>query len=142
MSADTGQNIVEIEGNILVSRHKVLRQTIYHHMHQMSLSRGSCLEETGQAAQYRISLGKPFHTIHIDNFHPFVRSKSGNANILVAVDRFMNFMLLRAVQNRSAVLAAQFLHDVASIYGPPTMTPNCMSTFMSTKFKAFRIKHV
>ncbi|KAL1427910.1 hypothetical protein MTO96_003068 [Rhipicephalus appendiculatus] len=66
-------------------------------------------------------VGKPFHSIHIDHLGPFLRSKSGNAYILVAVDGFTKFLLLRAVRNTSARPAAQFLRDVDSIFGPPTM---------------------
>ncbi|KAL1444019.1 hypothetical protein MTO96_030080 [Rhipicephalus appendiculatus] len=62
-------------------------------------------------------VGKPFHSIHIDHLGPFVRSKSGNAYILVAVDGFTKFVLLRAVRNTSAGPAAQFLRDVAGIFG-------------------------
>ncbi|KAL1417894.1 hypothetical protein MTO96_006035 [Rhipicephalus appendiculatus] len=92
-------------------------------------------------------VGKPFHSIHIDHLGPFVRSKSGNAYILVAVDGFTKFVLLRAVRNTSAGPATQFLRDVAGIFGPPTMViTDRGSAFTSAKFKAtcdaFSIKHV
>lgn len=64
-------------------------------------------------------VNKPFHTIHIDHLGPFVLSKSGNTYIIVAVDGFTKFVMLRAVRNTSAGPAVLFLQEIASIFGPP-----------------------
>lgn len=45
---------------------------------------------------------KTFYTIHIDHLEPFVRTQSGNAYIIVAIDGFEKCVLLRAVRNASA----------------------------------------
>lgn len=92
-------------------------------------------------------VNKPFHTIHIDHLGPFVRSKSGNAYIIVAVDGFTKFVLMRAVRNTSAGPAVLFLQEIASVFGPPNVVITDRGTaFTSVKFRAmcetFGITHV
>lgn len=64
---------------------------------------------------------KHFHTIHNYHVRLFVRSKSGSAYTIVAVDGFTMFVLLRAVCKISAGRASLFLVNIAGVFGPPPM---------------------
>lgn len=64
-------------------------------------------------------IGIPFHTLHLDHLGPFVKSKRGNSYVLVIVDGFTKFTILRAVKRTSSSVTARALNEVINIFGAP-----------------------
>lgn len=65
-------------------------------------------------------VGLPFHTIHIDHLGPFPQSRHGNTYLIVAVDAFTKFVLLRPARNTNAQPTVSFLKNIVRLFGPPT----------------------
>lgn len=51
-------------------------------------------------------VGVPFHTLHLDHLGPFPRSKRGNSYLIVAVDGFTTYVILRAARSTAAAGSA------------------------------------
>lgn len=89
----------------------------------------------------------PFHTVHIDHLGPFVRSKRGNAYILVIVDAFTKFVFVRPVRNTKSLVAIRVLEDIFYTFRIPDRIISDRGTcFTSHAFRKFcldkGIKHV
>lgn len=68
----------------------------------------------------------------VDLAGPFPADKNGNTYIVVAVDSFSRFVMAKAVKSTKAEETAQFLLEVAAIFGLPASQPEigqCSSTF-------------
>jgi hypothetical protein len=61
----------------------------------------------------------PFHTVHIDHVGPFVKSRQGNTEVLVAVDAFTKFVLLYPVKTTRAKHVVRALKDLTKNFGAP-----------------------
>lgn len=78
----------------------------------------------------------PFHTIHIDHVGPFVMSKRKNAYILVIIDAYTKFIVLKAVKNTRSNTSITVLKDYFGTFGLPTRLISDRGTsFTSAKFK-------
>jgi transposase InsO family protein len=89
----------------------------------------------------------PFHTIHVDHLGPFKKTKHGNCHLIVVVDDFTKFLLLKAVKSTKTRLVIKFLSEVISTYGSPFRIITDKGTaFTAKKFRQFcgahQIHHV
>lgn len=80
----------------------------------------------------------PFHTIHIDHVGPFVKSKINNCYILVIIESFTKFIVLKAVKNTKSTSTIAILRDYFGTFGlPKRIVSDRGTSFTSTKFKNF-----
>lgn len=63
---------------------------------------------------------RPFEQLYIDLLGPYPRSKSGNVFILIVLDHFSKFVLLKPLRNATASLIVKFLEsEVLHLFGVP-----------------------
>lgn len=80
----------------------------------------------------------PFGTIHIDHVGPFVKSSKGNTHILVIIDAYTKFIVLRPVKSTKTSIVVDRLREYFSIFGvPKRIISDRGSCFTSSKFKAY-----
>lgn len=85
-----------------------------------------------------IKVCKPFHTIHIDHVGPFIPSKRKNTYILVIVDAYSKFVVLKAVKNTKSNTSIAVMREYFGTFGVPSRVISDRGTsFTSLKFKAF-----
>lgn len=89
----------------------------------------------------------PLHTIHIDHLGPFPKSVKGNVYLLVLIDGFTKFSILRAVRTTKTNVTVRQLNDIFSLYGfPHTIISDRGTSFTSRRFENFcldnSVKHV
>lgn len=89
----------------------------------------------------------PFHTVHIDHLGPFVRSKRGNSYLLVVVDSFTKFALVKPVKNTKTETAIRILNDIFYTFRvPDRLISDRGSCFTSHAFKRYctekGLKHI
>lgn len=92
-------------------------------------------------------VNKPFDTVHIDHLGPFVKSARGNSYLLVLVDGFTKFCLLKPLRNLKSNLSIRSLEEIFSIFGYPNrLISDQGSSFTSREFKRFcdksKINHI
>lgn len=92
-------------------------------------------------------ISTPFHTIHIDHLGPFVTSKRKNVYILVIIDAYSKFIVIKAVKNTRSNTSIAVLRDYFGTFGLPTRLISDRGTsFTSDKFKKFMtelgIRHI
>lgn len=84
----------------------------------------------------------PFHTLHVDHLGPFMRTTSGNSYLLVMVDAFTKFVIVKAVPDTSAANVINELTATMAIFGNPrriiadagkAFTSQAFTTFCDTK---------
>jgi hypothetical protein len=81
---------------------------------------------------------KPFHTVHIDHVGPFLRTKSGNTQILVIVDAFTKFIQLYAIKSTKPRYTVAALRELIKSFGVPKRIISDRGTsFTSNGFKVF-----
>uniref|UniRef100_A0A034WRX5 RNA-directed DNA polymerase n=1 Tax=Bactrocera dorsalis TaxID=27457 RepID=A0A034WRX5_BACDO len=80
----------------------------------------------------------PFKTVHIDHLGPFPRSKKQNEHIIVLVDSFTKFTVLRAVRSTATRHVLTLLNEVSSYFGVPTRIVTDRGTaFTSQDFRQY-----
>lgn len=83
-------------------------------------------------------ISTPFHTIHLDHVGPFVTSKRKNSHILVIIDSYTKFIVLKAVKTTKSNITIAVLRDYFGTFGLPVRLISDRGTsFTSSKFKAF-----
>lgn len=81
---------------------------------------------------------KPFHTLHADHLGPFNESKKKNKYILVIIDSFTKFVIIKAVKNTKTSTTITVFKEYFSIFGVPfRLITDRGTTFTSSKFKQF-----
>lgn len=82
-------------------------------------------------------IGVPMHTVHIDHLGPFVVSRRKNAYLIVAVDAFTKFIIMKAVPNTKTIHVEKFLKErIIEIFGVPKRVITDRGTcFTSKNFK-------
>lgn len=81
---------------------------------------------------------KPFSTVHLDHLGPFVKSKSGNTQVLVIIDAFTKFILIYAVKNTKTKLTIRALEDMIKTFGVPRrIISDRGKSFTSQAFQQF-----
>lgn len=89
----------------------------------------------------------PFHTLHADHLGPFNDSKSKNKYILLIIDSFTKFIVLKAVRNTKSNTTVKVFKEYFALFGVPTrLITDRGSSFTSSTFKNFiseiSVKHV
>lgn len=89
----------------------------------------------------------PFETVHIDHLGPFVKSSRGNAYLLVLVDGYTKFCILKPLRNLRSSLTIRALDDIFTTFGyPKRLISDQGTSFTSDEFRKFceknHVKHV
>lgn len=89
----------------------------------------------------------PFHTLHADHLGPFIKSKKGNCYVLVLVDGFTKYVIVKPVRDTKSATTIKVLKDHVSCFGVPTrLITDKGTSFTSGAFKEFTtsygIKHI
>ncbi|XP_053968882.1 uncharacterized protein K02A2.6-like [Anastrepha ludens] len=89
----------------------------------------------------------PFKTVHLDHLSPFPKSKKQNEHILVFVDSFTKFTIVRAVRSTATRHVIGLLNEVSSYFGVPARIVTDRGTaFTSNDFQKYckdnDIKHI
>lgn len=80
----------------------------------------------------------PFYTVNVDHLGPFPKSARGNAHIIVYVDNFTKYVILKAVKDTKTKHVCAFLEEVFAIFGPPRRLISDRGTaFTSRDFENF-----
>ena len=83
-------------------------------------------------------VGKPFHTLHVDHLGPFIPSKGRNSYLIVVVDEFTKFVMMKAVKSAKTKPVIDYLQEVFSIFGAPHRLISDQGTaFTSHAFQKF-----
>lgn len=78
----------------------------------------------------------PFHTIHLDCTGPFSSSSDGYKYILIVIDGFTKFCILKPLKTLNGAEMAGTLRDTISMFGTPTL----VITDRGTNFNTNQIK--
>lgn len=78
-------------------------------------------------------IGTPFHTVHLDHLGPFVKSVSGNTFLIVAIDTFTKFVVMRAIHNTGMHPTCKFFAELIAIFGAPVRVITDRGTAYSGK---------
>lgn len=80
----------------------------------------------------------PFDTLHIDHVGPFVKSSKGNSYLLVIVDAYTKFLVMKPVKTTKTSMVIDKMREYFSIFGiPKRIISDRGSCFTSIKFKDF-----
>lgn len=96
----------------------------------------------------QIIVDRPFQHLYIDLLGPYPRSKSGNSSLLIVLDKFSKYVLLKPLYKASAEHIIRYLEtDVFHIFGvPETILSDNGVQFRSKMFeellKKYGISHV
>lgn len=61
----------------------------------------------------------PFHTIHLDHLGPFVKTKKNNIHLIVLIDAFTKFCILKPVRSTKTKGVIQLMQTVVKTFGVP-----------------------
>lgn len=68
----------------------------------------------------QVDVDRPFQRIYIDFLGPYPRSKSGNTQLFVVLDKFTKFVLLKPMSAANAINVVKYLEtDVFHLFGVP-----------------------
>ncbi|KAG7297976.1 hypothetical protein JYU34_018736 [Plutella xylostella] len=92
-------------------------------------------------------VNKPFDTVHVDHLGPFVKSSKGNSYLIVLVDGFTKFCLLKPLRNLKSGPTIKALDDIFTTFGyPQRLISDQGTTFTCNEFKKYcmetHIKHI
>ncbi|KAI8114819.1 Pro-Pol polyprotein [Lucilia cuprina] len=80
----------------------------------------------------------PFHTVHMDHLGPFPKSSKRNEHILVIVDAFTKFTLIKAVKSTASKHVISNLNEISEYFGVPTRIITDRGTaFTSHEFERY-----
>lgn len=81
---------------------------------------------------------KPFDTVHTDHLGPFVKSSKGNSYLLVLVDAFTKYCLIKPLRNLKTNLTVRSLDEIFTTFSYPTrLISDQGSTFTSKDFEKY-----
>lgn len=86
----------------------------------------------------QVEVEAPWQRLYIDLLGPYPRSKSGNVSLLIVLDQFSKFVLLKPIRKADALTIVRFLEsDVFQMFGVPEaiLTDNGVQ-FLSKEFKS------
>lgn len=108
---------------------------------------GACLEcahskaPSGKKSGYLHPIPKvpePFHTLHADHLGPFNLSKRKNRYILVIIDAYTKFIVLKAVKSTKANITIKIFREYFGTFSVPTrLITDRYSSFTGKKLKVF-----
>lgn len=122
-----------------------IRKEVYKYVRKCPIcaaNKSSNLPRAGLMGAYR-NINFPFQLISADLLGPYPRSKNGNQYVLVVVDWFTKFVLVRPLFKATSAAIIKFLeNDVFLIYGVPQIFACDNGTqFTSREFKLFIDKY-
>lgn len=80
----------------------------------------------------------PFHTIHIDHLGPFQKTPKGNLYLIVIIDAFTKYAIIKPVKSTRAKLVVKLLESTVNTFGLPTrIITDRGSAFTCSLFKNF-----
>lgn len=88
----------------------------------------------------------PFHTIHLDCTGPFTESNEGYKHILLIVDGFTKFCLIKPLKTLNALELIPILRDTITLFGTPSVVisdrgTNFSSSQIKSLFEELHIEH-
>lgn len=96
----------------------------------------------------QILVGAPWQRLYVDLLGPYPRSKSGNVSLLIVLDQFSKFVLLKPLRNPTSTATIQYLEsEVFHVFGVPesVLTDNGKQ-FISNDLESFLkkngVKHI
>lgn len=89
----------------------------------------------------------PFQTVHIDHLGPFVKSSHGNQYILLIIDAYTKFCIIKPLRTTKSSPAIRALKEIFYTFGHPCrLISDRGSCFTSLEFKRFvtefEIQHI
>lgn len=96
----------------------------------------------------QITVERPWQRVFTDLLGPYPRSKSGNTFLLVVLDQFSKFVLLKPLRKATAIEVTRFLEqNVLHVFGiPESIWSDNEVQFISREFKAllklYGIRHI
>lgn len=92
-------------------------------------------------------VGEPFDTLHADHLGPFIKSKRGNAYILVIIDAFTKFIFIRGVRETKSSSTIRVFREYLSLFGSPKLLITDQGTSFTRKafkdyIKSVGVKHI
>lgn len=91
----------------------------------------------------QIEVDAPWQRLYVDLLGPYTRSKSGNVNLLIVLDHFSKFVLLKPLRNATTPPIIQYIEsEVFHVFGVPEsiLTDNGVQ-FLSNDFEKFLRKN-
>lgn len=80
----------------------------------------------------------PFHTVHIDHLGPFQRTPRGNMFLIVTIDAFTKYVVLKPVKSTKARFVINLLENMCKTFGLPSRIITDRGTaFTSHMFKNY-----
>lgn len=108
---------------------------------------GNCLaclcskEPAGRQPGYLHPIEKlavPFHTVHVDHLGPFKETIQKNAYLIVVVEAFTKYAILKAVKSTQVKPLIELMQEVVKFYGVPTRVITDRGTAYTSKhFKEY-----
>ena len=96
---------------------------------------------SGQKERYLHPIQKEpimFHTVHVDHLGPFKRTRRGNMHLIVLVDGFTKFTMLRPTKSTKTKNVLSLLKEAMSIYEcPHRIITDKGTAFTAKKFRRF-----
>lgn len=85
----------------------------------------------------QVSVERPWQRLYMDLLGPYPRSKSGNSMLLIVLDQYSKFVLLKPLRKASASEIIRYLkHDIFHLFGvPETIWSDNGSQFVSKEFR-------
>lgn len=86
----------------------------------------------------QIPVDRPWQRVYVDLLGPYPRSKSGNTTLLIVLDQFSKFVLLKPLKKATAIEITRFLEqNVFHMFGvPETVWSDNGVQFVSREFRA------
>lgn len=97
---------------------------------------------------HRIVVDKPWQRLYTDLLGPYPRSKLGNTHLLIVLDQFTKFPLLKPIRNATATIITRYLEtEVFHVFGAPEsiLTDNgaqYVSKMFADLLKKYGVAHI
>lgn len=112
----------------------------------------TCIEKKGHAGPKEGLLhpiyksASPFHTIHLDCTGPFPQSTDGYKYILLSVDGFTKFCILKKLRTLGATELVPIIQETITLFGTPSLVitdrgTNFSSNLVRSLFRDLEIEH-
>lgn len=88
----------------------------------------------------------PFHTIHLDCTGPFIQTNDGSKHILMVIDGFTKFCILKPLKTLGAQELIPIIRETVTLFGTPSLVVTDRGTNFSSRqvrelFRELRIEH-
>lgn len=88
----------------------------------------------------------PFHTLHLDCTGPFQQSTEGYKHILIIIDAFTKFCIIKPLKNMTGLELANAIRDNVTLFGTPSLIitdrgTNFISAQVQSLFNEWNVTH-